>query len=147
MERTSLDPRVAFLSPGQSFPEREQISSPVVVLFLLNVFVLTPDARVFLILEPFRNWMQNMQPKRRLRPSALIEPPRLYTWWRFRTLCFLKPAPCFFCDCPTLRLFGFVPLNRRATAFTGVKMNETKNAFSGKPAMVYLSALNAALGH
>lgn len=49
MERTSLDPRVAFLSRGQSFPEKEQISSPVVVLFLLNVFVLTPDARVFLI--------------------------------------------------------------------------------------------------
>lgn len=35
--------------PRVAFPEREQISSPVVVLFLLNAFVLPPDARVFLI--------------------------------------------------------------------------------------------------
>lgn len=55
MERTSSDPRVgiSLTWPRLSFPWKkkkgEQISSPVVVLFLLNVFVLTPDARVFLI--------------------------------------------------------------------------------------------------
>lgn len=32
-----------------SLEKKGKISTPVVVLFLLNVFVLTPDARVFLI--------------------------------------------------------------------------------------------------
>lgn len=54
MERTSSDPRVgiSLTWPRLSFPwekKGEQISTSVVVLFLLNVFVLTPDARVFLI--------------------------------------------------------------------------------------------------